>query len=453
MRVCVVGAGYVGAVTAACLAELGHEVVCVDVDPAKVEQLQAGGAPVHEDGLAELVARHAGSRLRATTDLAEAVLSSTVTLLSVGTPADERGIDLAAVKAATREIGNALAQSEGYHVVAVKSTVVPGTTDGVVRPLLEEASGKTAGVDFGVGTNPEFLTEGRAVVDFMEPDRIVLGALDEATHAKLEELYAPFPTAVPRLRTNTRTAEMIKYASNALLAASISFANEIANLCAAAGDVDVVDVMHGVHLSRYLTVTRPGGAPQQAQLSSYLEAGCGFGGSCLPKDVRALVAEGERLGVPMRMLTATLETNADRPQQLVGLVREALGSLAGRRILVLGLAFKPDTDDTRESPTVPVVQGLLADGAVVTVHDPVVRELPTALDLEGVELVDELEPALRESDAVVLVTRWDEYWAVPELVRRLPSPPPVIDGRRMLAKDSVPVYAGIGGGDARAVAR
>ena len=446
MRVCVIGAGYVGVVTAACLAELGHEVRCVDLDRERVDLISRGNAPVFERGLDELVARHAGDRLTATTDLRAAVSASELSMIAVGTPSNASGMDLSAVVGAATEIGRALADRSDRHTVVVKSTVVPGTTDAVVLPVVEDASGKPAGTDFGVGMNPEFLTEGQAVSDFMEPDRLVLGALDEPTHGALQELYAVFPSSVPRVLVNTRTAEMIKYASNALLATAISFANEIGNLSAAVGDVDVVDVMEGVHLSRYLTIRTIAENLVRAPLSSYLEAGCGFGGSCLPKDVRALIAEGERLAQPMPLLRAVLETNERQPLELVRLVEGALGDLAGRDIGVLGVAFKPDTDDTRESPAVPVVRELLDRGATVRVHDPVVRELPVELRVDGVSLLSDLEEVVRPADAVVLVTRWSEYKQLPTLLARLDTPPALIDGRRMLSKASVDSYIGVGGG-------
>ena len=269
MRVSIVGAGYVGLVTGACLAEQGHDVVCADLDQTKVDRITAGATPIYEPGLEELLERNAGVKLRATTDVAEAVTNSDMTLIAVGTPSDNGRIDLGAVISATRAIGSALAAKPGYHVVAVKSTVVPGTTDQVVLPLLEESTGKRAGAGFGVGVNPEFLTEGQAVSDFMASDRLVLGGIDDRTHAVLEELYTGFPRSVPRLRTDTRTAEMIKYTSNALLATMISFANEIGNLCAAVGDVDVAEVMQGVHLSHYLSPFAPDGTRVRAPIAAF----------------------------------------------------------------------------------------------------------------------------------------------------------------------------------------
>lgn len=441
MRVAIVGTGYVGLVTGVCLAEKGHDVVCVDVDVERVARVNAGEPPIYEAGLEELLRSVlAGGCFGATSDLRAAVRGAELTLIAVGTPFDGERIDLSFVEGAAREIGAALAATESYHVVVVKSTVVPGTTTDVVLPLLEEVSGKRAGADFGVGMNPEFLTEGTALADFLEPDRIVLGGIDERTLDALAELYAGFP-GVPVVRTNPSTAELVKYASNALLATLISFSNEIADLGAAVGGIDVVDVMRGVHASRYLTVDG-----QRAPISSFLEAGCGFGGSCLPKDVSALAAQGRQLGVATRLLEATLAVNGERADALVRLVAEHV-PLAGARIAVLGLAFKPDTDDVRETPAVPVIERLVAAGATVVAHDPVVERLPARLaGLDAVMLEPELTAALDGAAAAVLVTRWDAYQELPELLARLDPPPLLVDGRRVIAKDSVPRYAGIGAG-------
>jgi UDPglucose 6-dehydrogenase/GDP-mannose 6-dehydrogenase len=445
MRVSVFGAGYVGLVTSAGLAELGHEVVCVDVDESKVAALSSGIAPIHEPGLQELLVRTVGARLTATTDAGSAVLGSELTIVAVGTPQRNGEQNLDALRSATATIADAVAGKDGYHVVVVKSTVLPGTTGGPVREILAERSGREVGRELGLGMSPEFLTEGQAVADFFSPDRIVLGGIDSETHSALEALHAPLPASIPRLRTNLATAEMIKYISNALLATSISFANEMANLCARLDDVDAVDVQRGLHLARTLTPIGVDGEGVRAPLASYLEAGTGFGGSCLPKDTSALAAFGEQVGTSMRMLRAVLETNAHQPDELVRIVAEGLGSIDGARITVLGLAFKPDTDDVRETPAVPVVERLVARGADVTVHDPVVDRLPDALArLPRVALVSDLGDALRGADAVVIVTRWQEYEALPDALAGVDQPPLVVDGRRMLAADRLERYAGIG---------
>lgn len=443
MRISIVGAGYVGLVSGACLADLGHDVICIDVDRAKVEQILRGKAPIHEPGLDDLLRRNVGSRLGATMDLQSAVRATDLTLIAVGTPHDGARIDLSYVREAARSIGEALREKSAYHVVVVKSTVVPGTTENEVVPCLEEASGKKAGADFGVAVNPEFLTEGQAVQDFKSPDRLVLGAIDDRSMKALDELYQSF-AGVPRIRTNTKTAEMIKYASNALLATAISFANEIGNLCAALGAVDVVDVMEGVHASAYLTVVTPQGERVKAPLSAFLEAGCGFGGSCLPKDVRALIAHGEEAGVPMPLLRSVIAVNEAQPRQIATVLERSFWSLRGLRVAVLGLAFKPGTSDVRESPALPVIRSLLERGAIVCAYDPVAREEARRVLGGAIAYADTLADCLNDADAVVLLTRWKEFDAVPELLRTAVHAPLVIDGRRQLDKNAVAHYAGIG---------
>lgn len=447
MRVAIVGTGYVGLVTGVCLAERGHQVTCVDVDPAKVAAISAGRAPFHEAGLPGLLARHAGRGLRATTDLAAAVRGSEITLIAVGTPFRGDAIDLSFVEAAAREIGEALRAGTEWHTVVVRSTVVPGTTDGVVLPLLERHSGRRAGETLGVGMNPEFLTEGTAVADFVRQDRIVIGGVDERSRDEIERLYAGFD-GVPRVRTNTRTAEMIKYASNALLATAISFTNELANLGAALGGIDTREVMRGVRLSRYLTAQEDVAAGWSAPVADFYEAGCGYGGSCLPKDVKALAAHGRAAGVPMRVLEAVDAVNRDQPARLVALVRKHFPALQGLPVTVLGLAFKPGTDDVRETPAKPVVEALLAEGARVTVFDPVAAGAAEGLFGAGrVAVAPDLAAAVGGAKAVVLVTRWPEFDGLPDLLAPMAAPPLLVDGRRMLGKDSVPRYDGIGLGE------
>jgi UDPglucose 6-dehydrogenase len=444
MKVSVIGTGYVGLVSGVCLAEIGHDVVCVDVDAGKLAKILRGEPPIFEEGLPELLRKNLGRRFTATGDLRAAVLGSELSLIAVGTPFDGTRIDLSYVRAAAREIGEALRDKKGYHVVVVKSTVVPGTTDTEVKAVLEESSGKRAGEEFGLAMNPEFLTEGQAVRDFMAPDRIVLGAIDARAMEVLDALYAPF-RHVPKIRTNPRTAEMVKYASNALLATAISFSNEIANLCAQLGEVDVVDVMEGVHASSYLSVTFPDGKRGKAPLTSFLGAGCGFGGSCLPKDVKALVAQGEGAGAPMPLLRAVLTVNEAQPAQVLRLLEKHFrGGVLGLRVGVLGLAFKPDTDDVRESPAIPVIRLLLAKSASVKAYDPVAVPEARKVLGTGVTYVDTLEACVQKVDAVVLLTRWKQFESVPAMLAAQETPPLLLDGRRQLDKQAVPRYAGIG---------
>jgi UDPglucose 6-dehydrogenase/GDP-mannose 6-dehydrogenase len=293
--------------------------------------------------------------------------------------------------------------------------------------------------------NPEFSSEGEAVQDFLVPDRIVLGGADARTLDLLDELHAGF-AGVPKIRTNNRTAEMIKYASNAMLATAISFANEVANLCAALPDVDVVDVTRALHLTRYLTPILADGQRVRAPIASFFEAGCGFGGSCLPKDVKALVACGRALGERMDLLDAVRRVNQDRPGRLVQLLAEGLGGeLAGRRVTVLGLAFKPGTDDVRESPAIPVVRDLVARGARVTAYDPAAgREAARALAAEAVRFAGTLEEAIAGAEGIVLVTRWEEFRSLPDLLAGREPAPLLVDGRRLVDRASYGRYIGIG---------
>jgi UDPglucose 6-dehydrogenase len=444
MKVSIIGAGHVGLVTGACLAEIGHQVVCVDVDGAKIATINSGRSPFTERGLEPLLRKHLGTRLTATTDLHQAVLETDLSFITVGTPFDGRQIDLSYVRDASRQIGLALRDKPSYHVVVMKSTVVPGTTDEIVCSVLEEVSGKQAGRDFGVGMNPEFLTEGEALKDFMEPDRIVLGGRDDRSLNAMEELYSPF-SGVERVRTNTRTAEMIKYVSNCLLATMISFSNEMANLSSAIGGIDIVDVMQGLHLSKYLTRVLPGGERIVPEIVSFLGAGCGYGGSCLPKDSMALIAHAERVGVDMRVLKAVACTNQQQPRQVIARLHKHFPSLRGVRIALLGLAFRPDTDDMRESPAIPIIRQLAAEGAVIRAYDPEAMPEAKKIFTNGdLEFCAGLNEALNDAQAVVLVTRWDEFRAVPELLARNSPQTLFVDGRRMLEKASFERYEGIG---------
>lgn len=442
MKVSIVGTGYVGLVTGACLAECGHHVICMDVDPRKVEMINSARAPIHEKGLPELLQRNSGRRLRAVTNLAEAVAATELTFIAVGTPTFGDHIDLKYIEAAASEIGTALRQKTSYHAVVVKSTVVPGTTVGAVRTALETSSGKTAGQGFGLGMNPEFLTEGTAVADFSHPDRLVLGAIDAQTHDALRELYSSFDVAVPRLVTNPTTAEMIKYASNAVLAALISFSNEIARLCSAVGGVDALDVMRGVHQASYFTIRR-GEDSFTAPITKFIEPGCGFGGSCLPKDVTALISHGREKGLTMTLLQSVLDINRGQPDEIMRLIGRHFASLADVPVAVLGIAFKPDTDDVRESPAFPIIRRLKAEGARLTAYDPVARPSGQE-DLIGVNLAGSLREAVADAKILILVTRWAEFSQLGGLLNELHERPLVVDGRRVLDPGSFAQYEGIG---------
>ena len=444
MRISVVGTGYVGLVSGACFAEVGHECICVDLDASKVKRINSGETVIHENGLADIISRHIGRSLRATTDLRTAVLGSDITFVAVGTPFSGDCIDLSFVRDAARQIGTVLRDKDGYHAVVVKSTVVPGTTDDVVTPILEKESGKRAGSEFGVGMNPEFLTEGTAVEDFMKPDRIVLGGNDRQCIEVQQKAYEYFST-VPTIRTNNKTAEMIKYASNALLANLISFSNEFATVCSAIGDVDAADVMKGVHLSRYFTSTTKDQQSITAPITAFLWPGCGYGGSCLPKDTKALASHAAALGASMPVLEAVIRTNTEQPSKIIELLDSHFAELSRLRVAVLGLAFRPDTDDVRESPALEIVRTLIDRGVAVKAYDPIATETARAvLPDEGIEFANSLNEALVNIDAAVLLTRWDEFSRLSELLSGGSSSPLLIDGRRMLDKQEIERYAGIG---------
>ncbi len=444
MKISVIGAGYVGLVSGVCLAEVGHNVICVDIDENKIANIKQGIPPIHEKGLTELLQRNINNSLHATSNLKEAVQNTEVSIIAVGTPFNGEEIDLQYVENVAHEIGAALKHKSNYHVVIVKSTVVPGTTDQLIIPIIENASGKSAGRDFGVGMNPEFLREGAAIDDFMNPDRIVLGGIDEKTHCLMEEIYAPFK-GVDIIKTNNKTAEMIKYAANSVLATMISFSNEIGNLCTSLGGIDVVEVMNGVHKDKRLSPIMEDGSRITPGLLSYLEAGCGFGGSCFPKDVNALVSHGYKAGNPMMLLHSVIEINKKQPERVLSLLSKHFSNVDGLKIAILGLAFKPETDDMRESPAIPIVQKLLNNGAILNAYDPVANtEAEKLFGNQNIIYYENLKDSLHGVDVIILLTRWNEFEKLPEIVKTLNPQPLLIDGRRMLNKYDFERYEGIG---------
>ncbi len=444
MKISIIGTGYVGLVSGVCLAHKGHQVICVDVDPEKIAKISQGVSPIYEKGLEDLLGNHTQKNLIASTDLHKAVLESEVSLIAVGTPFDGSGIDLTYIKQVSEQIGSVLKEKPSYHLVVVKSTVVPGTTDTVVLPILEQASGKKAGVDFGVGMNPEFLREGEAVEDFLNPDRIVVGGWDAKSQDLLEKVYEGFP-GVPVLKTTNSTAEMIKYTSNCLLSTLISFSNEIGNLCATMGNVDALEVMKGVHLDKRLSPILPDGQRVVPVLTTYLEAGCGFGGSCFPKDVKAIIAHGLKIGQPMELLQAVIQVNSRQPMEMIALLKKHFPTLQDVRVGVLGLAFKPGTDDMRESPAIPIIEHLLKQGAKVKAYDPVARhEAEKCFADTEIIFCDGLTQALDDVDVLLVLTRWSEFSEVQRLIKERSPQPLLVDGRRMFDKHQITKYEGIG---------
>lgn len=430
MRATIVGTGYVGLVSGVCLAAKGHQITCVDINPSIVDRLNAGESTIHEKGLPELLQQtRRENNFIASSDLKASLDSVELVIIAVGTPSENGVIDLKYVRSVAREIGEYIRTQDRHISIVVKSTVVPGTTDTIVREEIERASGKTFG-SFGLGMNPEFLREGEAIDDFTLPDRIVLGYEDELTLRRLEELYAPWN--VDKVRFNTRTAEMIKYANNALLAIQISAVNEIANLAAALGGVDVMDVMKGVHSDKRWSPITPNGRVSP-HILTYLIPGCGFGGSCFPKDVQALRSQGEAEGLSMRILNAVLDVNETQPAQVTDIITRESGSLSGRAVLLLGLAFKPGTDDVRESASLKILDALLEAGARVKAHDPIATShFKTAFGprAETVEFLDEWRQGVADAEIIIVATRWDDYAPLPQMNLKNKI---LFDARRMFA--------------------
>jgi len=407
MNLSIIGTGYVGLVTGACLAQLGHKVTCVDRIATRVEKIRRGEAPFFEPGLDKLVAETVASgHLTATSDLHAAVISTDITLIAVGTPDHDGHIDLSQITAASTGIGEALRSKSSYHVVAVKSTVVPGTTDGPVLRAIEKAAGKPIGTDIGLCMNPEFLREGTAIEDFMTPDRIVIGAIDEHSAAVFANLYERFDC--PKVLVSLRNAEFTKYASNALLATMISFSNELAGLCEATRGADLETVMDGLHLDKRLSPVSAGLRIKPGILS-YLRPSSGYGGSCLPKDIAALRAFARESRIATPLLDAVAAVNDRRPGSVLDMAEGRIGGFRGRKIGVLGLAFKSGTDDLRYSPAVTLVEHICQRGGVVSVFDPVATQLAKSIFGDSVTYARDAYDALRESDVALIGTGWPEW--------------------------------------------
>jgi UDPglucose 6-dehydrogenase len=422
MKLTVIGTGYVGLVTGACFAEMGNDVLCVDVDQRKIERIKNGDLPIFEPGLAEIVARNvSGGRLHFTTDLKEGVRFGTIQFIAVGTPPDEDGsADMQHVLAAARTIGEHMTD---YKLVVDKSTVPVGTADAVRGAVAEALARRGVDVPFSVVSNPEFLKEGAAVEDFMRPDRIVVGVDDERAQYLMQALYAPFQRQRDKLvMMDIRSAELTKYAANAMLATRISFMNEMALLAEKLG-ADIEQVRRGI-----------GSDPRIG--AQFLYPGCGYGGSCFPKDVKALLHSAEGVGEPLHVLGAVERANERQKHVLVDRIVERFGEdLHGRLFALWGLAFKPDTDDLREAPSRVVVAALVRRGARVVAHDPVAMDEARrvfAMDAAQLEFAPTPNDALEGADALIIVTEW-RHFRSPDFARmkQLLKQPVVFDGRNL----------------------
>lgn len=397
MKVTVIGSGYVGLTTGVCLTAFGNEVVLVDTDQKRLDTVISGHPPFYEPGLADLIKKGIKSgALSVGTNYEQCLVGSDVSIIAVGTPQDEKGnTNLSYIEQASRSLGACLPQL-GYHVVTIKSTVAPGTTANLVKNTLEKASGMKVG-EFGLCMTPEFLREGTAVKDFMHPDRIVIGQYDQRSGDVLAALNSAFDC--PILRVEITNAELIKYASNSLLATMISFANEIASICEKTPNTDVDTVLDGMLLDRRMTPLNDG-KPITPGIHAYLRAGIGFGGSCLPKDVNALREYASSISEKMNLLDAVVEVNKQRPAKFVDMVEKELGDLNKKVITLFGLAFKEGTDDLRDSPSLNVLKELARRGTDVRVYDPLVS--PEICKTLGVRLVTDIRESLTKADAVVI---------------------------------------------------
>ena len=438
MKVTVIGSGYVGLVTAACLADMGNSVYCLDIDAAKVAMLQAGRMPIHEPGLADLVQANAeAGRLRFGTDTQEASLHGRVQFIAVGTPPDSDGsADLQYVLAAASELGRRM---DGYRVVVDKSTVPVGTARAVRAAIEDELRKRGADIRFSVVSNPEFLKEGAAVEDFMRPDRIIIGSDDDEATDVLRKLYAPFERNHSKLMVmDVASAELTKYAANAMLATRISFMNEMANLAGALG-ADIDAVRRGIGSDRRIG-------------SHFLYAGCGYGGSCFPKDVRALARTASSVGCSMALLDAVEAVNERQKLVVVDRIEEIFGpDLKGLTIALWGLAFKPGTDDMREAPSQVVVRELVRRGATVQAYDPVATDEARRVlaGVEGLGFANSAMEALKGADALVIVTEWKEFRSVElETMRLAMRRAIIVDGRNVIDPEAAVAagfdYSGIG---------
>lgn len=395
MRVAMIGTGYVGLVSGVCFADFGHQVICVDKDPKKIDVLQKGEVPIYEPGLEDIVAKNVREgRLEFTTEITDAVRNADAVFIAVGTPS-RRGdghANLTYVYAAAEEIASVM---EGYTVIVTKSTVPVGTGD-EVQSIIKKA--KPDG-DFNVVSNPEFLREGAAIEDFKRPDRIVVGTMSDRAREVMRQLYRPlYINETPIIFTSRRTSELIKYAGNAFLATKITFINEIADLCEKVG-ANVQEVSKGIGLDGRIG-------------KKFLHAGPGYGGSCFPKDTLAVVRTAQEAGAPLKIVEAVVEVNDQRKQKMADKIIEACGgSVKGKTISILGLAFKPNTDDMRESPSLPIIEKLHAEGASVRAYDPESMDEAKHL-LTEITYCDDAYSCAQNADALVIVTEWDQFRAL-----------------------------------------
>jgi len=425
-RISVFGLGPVGLVTGVCFARKGHHVVGIDPDANRLERIKKAEPPFHEPKLKEYLARTIKDGTFSVSGDSSANVQSDLAYVTVGTPSSEDGgIDLTYVRNAAMAIGQSLCQTAHYQLIVIKSTVTPGTVSTLIKPMIENVSAKTAGKDFGLCSNPEFLREGNAIHDAEFPDRIVIGSDDKGAIMRLENFYKEFHTESmpPVVRTTHENSELIKYANNAFLAMKVSFINTIANIAERTPNADIQTIAHGIGLDERIG-------------SKFLNAGLGWGGSCFPKDLKALVRFSKTLNYDPELVESIIRTNDRQRIRAVRLAKEALGSLSGKRIAILGLAFKPYTDDMREAVSVSLVRELLTEGARVIAYDPAALENARRIFRDNISYAKDQFECIEGADCSIIVTEWDEFKGITpnDFLQRMRSPV-VIDGRRIYDAD------------------
>jgi UDPglucose 6-dehydrogenase len=422
-KVTIVGLGYVGLTTALCFSSRGINVIGVDVDTSKIDAIKSKRLPIHEPGLDKILNATLNNRFTPSSEIP----TSDTYFITVGTPSKRDGsVDLQHIQKASEDIGNAISLSpaDSHPLVIIKSTVPPGTTRNIVKPTVERTSGKKVGVDIELCSNPEFLREGSSVEDTLNPDRIVIGEYDKRSGDTLESLYRGFyrnDKMPPLIRTSVENAELTKYANNAFLAMKVSYINEIAHMCERIPGADVTIVAKGIGQDKRIG-------------ERFLNAGLGWGGSCFPKDVKALIAFSKNIGYNPLIVSSTLEVNEKQPLTAVEMARKALGRLKGKRIAVLGLAFKPDTDDIREAVSLKIVSRLLEEGALITAYDPVAKSNVEKMFADKVTYANSSHECIQKADCCIIVTEWDEFKRLTynDFLANMKNPL-VIDGRRIFA--------------------
>lgn len=426
-RLSIFGLGYVGLCTAVSFAYRGFQVIGIDIDEKKIKAIQEGRSPIYEPYI-ETMLRDAITRkmFTLTTDAENAVKGSDFSFITVGTPNLPDGkIDLNYVRSASMDIGKALKEKSGYHLVVVKSTVIPGTAQNIVQPLIEKYSRKKCGEEFNLCVNPEFLREGNAIQDTLNPDRIIIGEYDKKSGDMLEDFYRKFHNdkVPPFLRTNLCNAEFIKYANNAFLATKVSFINTIANICEKTPEVDVKTVAKGIGLDHRIS-------------PHFLRAGLGYGGSCFPKDLKALVLYSNEVGYKPHLLESVEQVNQTQPLKAVEMAEKLIGSLYSKRIALLGLAFKPNTNDMRNAVSIKIIDKLIQEGAEISAYDPAAIENAKKIFKDKIFYASSMYDCLKDADCCIIITEWDEFKKLkPDDLIRYMRRPSLVDGRKITNPD------------------